>query len=137
MQLSLKLKNFFWIFFRIFEISFKFWTFSKKSLTLIPEVFPKLGGPKNMVTWMSKKSCFKGSFGKEHGKREQTLLKFPWQHLYHIYWSLWMLLTCKKSLLVTCKISMLFPNTLSADGKYCIFNRDNLTQPIEMQLSQK
>ena len=32
---------------------------------------------------------------------------------------------------------MLFPNTLSADGKYCIFNRDNLTQPIEMQLSQK
>ena len=35
------------------------------------------------------------------------------------------------------KISRLFPNTLSADGKYSLLNRDNLTQPIQMQLSQK
>ena len=106
-------------------------------MTLIAEVFPKLRTPKNMVTSMSKKSRFKGSFGKQHGKRAQTLLKFAWQHLYHIYWSLWMQLTCKKSLLVTCKISRLFPNTLSADGKYSLLNRDNLTQPIQMQLSGK
>ena len=46
-------------------------------------------------------------------------------------------LTCKKSHLVTCKISRLFPDTLSADGKYSLFNRDNLTQPIQMQLSRK
>ena len=109
----------------------------KKKMTLIAEVFPKLRTPKNMVTSMSKKSRFKGSFGKQHGKRAQTLLKFAWQHLYHIYWSLWMQLTCKKSLLVTCKILRLFPNTLSADGKYCLLNRDNLTQPIQMQLSRK
>ena len=31
----------------------------------------------------------------------------------------------------------LFVNTLSADGKYSVLNRDNLTQPIQMQLSQK
>ena len=109
----------------------------KKKMTLIAEVFPKLRTPKNMVTSMSKKSRFKGSFGKQHGKRAQTLLKFAWQHLYHIYWSLWRQLTCKKSLLVTCKISRLFPNTLSANDKYSLLNRDNLTQPIKMQVSRK
>ena len=106
-------------------------------MTLIAEVFPKWRTPKNMVTSMSKKSRFKRSFGKQHGKRAQTLLKFAWQNLYHIYWSLWRQLTFKKFLLVICKISRLFPNTLSADGKYSLFNRDNLTQPIQMQLSRK
>ena len=40
-------------------------------------------------------------------------------------------------MLVICKISRLFIYTLSADGKYSPFNRDNLTQPIQMQLSRK
>ena len=31
----------------------------------------------------------------------------------------------------------LFPNTLSADGKYSLLDRDNLTQRIRRQLSQK
>ena len=106
-------------------------------MILIADVFPKLRTPKNLVKSMSKKSRFKGSFGKQHGKRAQALLKFAWQHLCHIYWPLWMELTCKTSLLVTCKISRLFPNTLSADGKYSLLNRDNLTQPIQMQLSRK
>ena len=78
----------------------------------------------------SKKYRFKGSFGKQHGKRAQTLLKFAWEHLYHIYSSLWRQFTCKKSLLVTWKISRVFPKTMSADGNYSVFNRDNLTQPI-------
>ena len=106
-------------------------------MTLIVEVFSKLGTPRNMVTSMSKKSRFKGSFAKQHGKRAQTLLKFAWQNLYHIYWSLWRQLTFKKFLLVICKISRLFPNTLSADGKYSLLNRDNLTQEIHMQVSRK
>ena len=106
-------------------------------MTLIAEVFPKLLSPKNKVRSMSMKSQFKGSFGKQHGKRSQILLKFPWQHLCDIYWSLWTQLCYKKSLLVICKISRLFPNTLSADGKYSLLNRDNLTQPIQMQLSWK
>ena len=74
---------------------------------------------------MSKKSRFKGSFAKQHGKGAQSSLKFAWQHLCHIYWSLWMQVTCKKYLLVTCKISRLFPNTLSADGEFSLFKRDN------------
>ena len=106
-------------------------------MTLIADVFPKLPTQKNLVRSMPKNSSFKGSFGKQHGKRAQTLLKFAWQHLYHIYWSLWRQLTCKKSLLVICKISRLFPNSLSADGKYSLLNRDNLTEPIQMQLSRK
>ena len=106
-------------------------------MTVIAQVFSILLTPENMVASMSKKSCFKGSFGKQHGKRAQTLLKFEWKHLYNIYWSLWRQLTSKKSLLVICKISRLFPNTLSGDGKYSLFNRDNLTQPIQMQLSRK
>ena len=106
-------------------------------MTLIAEVFPKLRTPKNMVRSMSKKSRFKGSFRKQHGKRLETLLKCQGQLLYHICCSLWRQLSYEKSLLVICKISRLFINILSADGKYSLFNRENLMQPIEMQLSQK
>ena len=106
-------------------------------MTLITEVVPKLRTPKKKVRSMSIKSRFMGSFPKQHGKRAQTLLKFAWRNLYHIHWSLWRQLTFKKSLLVICKISRLFPNTMSADGKYSLFNGDNLTQPFQMQLSRK
>ena len=40
------------------------------------------------------------------------------------------------SLLVICKILGLFVNTLTADEKYSFFNRDNLTQQTQMQLSK-
>ena len=110
---------------------------SKKKMTLIGQIFPKLWTPKNMAKSMYKRSCFYGSFGKQHGKRAKTLLKFEWEHLYHICWSLWRRLTCKKFVLVLCKISRPFPNTLSAEGKYSLLNWDNLMQPIRMQISQK
>ena len=106
-------------------------------MALIADLFPKLRTKKNLVRSMPEKSRFNGSFGKQHGKRPRTHLRFPCQHLYHIYWSLWRQLACKMSLLVTCKISRLFPNTLRADAKYSLLNRDNLTQPIQMQLSRK
>ena len=34
-----------------------------------------------------------------------------------------------------CKIFGLFFNTLTADSKYSLLNRNNLNQPIQMQLS--
>ena len=46
-------------------------------------------------------------------------------------------LNYKKSLLVIFKILRLFVNTLSAVDKYSLPNREYLTQPIQMQLSQK
>ena len=41
------------------------------------------------------------------------------------------------SILVLCKILGLFANTLTDYDKYSLLNRDNLTQPIQILLSQK
>ena len=43
----------------------------------------------------------------------------------------------KKSLLLRRKALELFVNTLTADDKYSLLNRDNLAQPIRTHLSQK
>ena len=40
-------------------------------------------------------------------------------------------------MLVLCKILRLFVNTLTDDGKYSLVYRDNLTQQIQILLSQK
>ena len=106
-------------------------------MTLISDVFPKLRPPKKMVRKMSKKSHFWGPFDKQHVKLAQTLLKSEPQNLKHVYWSLKRQLSSKKSLLVICKVSRLFVNALTADDKYSLLNRDNLTQPIQTELSQR
>ena len=86
---------------------------------------------------MYKKFRFRGQLDKQQGKRTQTLLKSPSQHLYHIHWSLARKLCSKKSLLLAWKILGLLVNTLAADEKYPVLHRDNLTIPIQMQISQK
>ena len=86
---------------------------------------------------MSNKSSFRGPFEKGHGKRAKTLLESERQHLYHIYWSLWRQLSFKKCLLEICKFLWFFVSTLTADDEYSLFNRENLTQPTQIQLSQK
>ena len=86
---------------------------------------------------MSKKSRFKGPFNKQHGKRAQTLFKSGREHLYDIYWSLQKQLSWEQSLLVIFKILGLFVNILTAEDEYSLLNRDNLMEPIRMQLSQK
>ena len=53
-------------------------------MTLIADLFPKLRTPKNLVRYVSKKSRFKGTFHRQHGKRVQTLLRSDPQHRYHI-----------------------------------------------------
>ena len=40
-------------------------------------------------------------------------------------------------MLVLCKILRQLVNTLTAYNKYCLLNRDNLTQPIQILLYQK
>ena len=40
-------------------------------------------------------------------------------------------------MLVLCKMLKLFVKTLTADDKYSLLDRDNLTQPIQILLSQK
>ena len=106
-------------------------------MTLLADVFPKFFTPKNMVRSMPKKSSFRRCVENQHGKWAQTLFEFEGQLIYHIYWSLLRELFYKKFLLVIWKISRLFPNKLTADGKYSLLDRDNLTQRIQMHLSQK
>ena len=54
-----------------------------------------------------------------------------------IHWSLPSQWSWKNSLLLTCKILVLLVNTLAADEKYPVLNRDNLTTPIQMQFIEK
>ena len=86
---------------------------------------------------MSKKSHFRGCFDKQYDKRAQTLLKSPSQQLDSIPWSLARKLSLKKSLFLTCQILPLLFITSGADEKYPVLIRDNLTIPIQMQLSKK
>ena len=91
----------------------------------------------NVVRQISKKSPFRRPFDKQYGKPAKLLLKSAWQHLYQIYWSLLSRLSWKKCLFFTYQILGLLANTLAADEKYPVLNRDNLSIPIKMPLSQK
>ena len=53
-------------------------------MTFIADLFAKLRTPKEVVRYLSKKSRFKGTFDRQHGKRVQTLLRSESQHRYHI-----------------------------------------------------
>ena len=90
-------------------------------MTLITDVFLKLRTRKNIVRLMPKKSLFRRSVENQHGKCPQTMFKFEGQPVYHIIWSLGSRLSYEKSLLVIWKISKLFINKVSADGKYSLW----------------
>ena len=59
------------------------------------------------------------------------------QHPYYINWSLGTKFCSKKSILLTCQILRLLVSTLATDENYPLLNRENLTIPIQMQLSHK
>ena len=86
---------------------------------------------------MSKMYHSRRCIDKQYGERGQRLLKSASQHLSHIHSSLATKLCSKKSRLFTCQILGLLVNTLAAYEKYPVLNRDNLTIPIQMQLSEK
>ena len=86
---------------------------------------------------MCKKRRFTVPFNRQHGKRTQTVFKSKWRHPSDNSWWMPRQLSLTKFLLVICKIFRLFLNTFTADDKYFLLNRDNLTQPIQMQLSVK
>ena len=85
MKVSRKQKTFSQSFSAFLKCNLNLEHIRKKKLSLIPDVFPKLRTPKNLVRSMPKKSSFKGSFKKQHGKCAETLLKCQGQLLYHIY----------------------------------------------------
>ena len=106
-------------------------------MTLTGYLFLRRRPANIVVRYMCKKSRFRLPFQKEHGKLVSTLFKFDRQHLYHIYCSRGTQFSCKKSPLVLCPRLSLFVNTMSAVDKCSISNRENLMQPIHMQLSEK
>ena len=106
-------------------------------MTLIDYVFPMLQSAKDLVRQVSKKLQSRRRFNKWHGKRSEKLMKSEGQHLYRIYWSIWMKLSWKKSLLVICKMLGLFVNTLTTNGKYFPLSGEKLKEPIHMELTMK
>ena len=53
-------------------------------MTVIADFFQKQRTPENVARYMSNKSCFKGAFDRQHGKRVQTMLRSERQNRYHI-----------------------------------------------------
>ena len=53
-------------------------------MTHIADVFPKLRSRKNVITYMSEKSIFRGPFHIQHVRRAQTLSQSDRQHRYNI-----------------------------------------------------
>ena len=135
MQLSQKHNTFsqFFAAFLKFTLNFKY--FGKKS-NFRRFCISKIMDCEKVVRSMSKKSSFRGSFDKQHGKRAQALLKSQSKHLDQSG-TLSGKLSWRRSPLLTWKILGLLVNTLAADEKYHVLKWDNLTIPIQMQLSQK
>ena len=106
-------------------------------MTLIADLFLTLRPAKIVVIYTCKKSHFRLPFQKECGKRLSTLFKSEWEPLRHICCWTGRQFSGKKSISVTWKSLRLFLNTTSAVDKCSLPNRDNLMQPIHMQLSQK
>ena len=109
----------------------------EKKMTLIAYLFLTLRPAKIVVSYMCKKSRFRLPFQKEHGKLVSTLFKSERQHLRHIYCSTGRQFSCNKSNLGICPRLSVFVNTMTAVDKCSLPNRDNLMQPIHMELSQK
>ena len=102
-------------------------------MTLIADVFPQLPSPKNVVRSMSKKLCFRGPFNRPFNRHVGISTTVPLKSLLITV----TVFALKKSLLVIYKILRLFVKILTADDKHYLLHRDKLTQPIQMQLSQK
>ena len=100
-------------------------------------VFPKLQTVENLVKQVSKKRPFRTRFDSQHVKASQILAKSTSEHFYHVFSSLLRKLIWKMSPLVLPEIVGVFVITLTADEKYPVQDAENLSIPIQMQLSEK
>ena len=104
---------------------YQFLNISKKEMTLIAYVFPKIQTAKCVVRKMSKRPLFKTPFMSQHVKLSQTLEKPAWQQFYEISSSIREILPWKISLLVIWEIPGHFVNTLTSSDKYSLPSREN------------
>ena len=90
-----------------------------------------------MVTYTSKRSCFRRPFGNQRVNGFQTLLKSARHHYYPIFPCISDILSLRKSALLWYEILKLFLNTLTADNKYSRCNVHNFAQQVQTPLSSK
>ena len=106
-------------------------------MTFIPNAFPKLWTRKEGLREVSKKCRFTVPFDKQNGKDAEAPFKSSQRHLYHTFWSPIVISSLKTALLVICKMLWLFVNIFTSDDKCSQPKRDSLTEPFQMQVSQK
>ena len=106
-------------------------------MIVIANLFPKLGTLNILVRPLSKKRRLRTRFDSQHVKVSQILAKSPWEHFYHDFSSFLLKLIWKMSPPVLGKILRVSINTLTADGKCFVQDCENLSLPIQMQLSEK
>ena len=107
---------------------------SQKRKFVIANVFPKLQNVKDLLRALSKKRRFRTSFDSQDVKGSLTLRTSAWQHLYHIFSSLWEQMIWKMSPLMKFEGLGALVNTLTADEKYTVMDCQNLQFPIQIRL---
>ena len=106
-----------------------------KRMLVIADVFPRLLTVKDLFRPLCKKHRFRRSFGSQHVKGSQTLVKSAWEHFYHIFWSLWREMIHKLSPLLKFEILGVFVKAMTADDMYPFWDCENLQLLIQMHLS--
>ena len=108
----------------------------KKKITLIGDVFPNSW---ILKTWLN--NCLKSPFSEDSSK--SNIINWP-KHYSNLNGGTFATFidycegnSAAKSLLVICKSLRLFVNTLTADSKYSLHNKDNLTSPMQILISEK
>ena len=104
-------------------------------MMVIANAFPKLKTVKIFVRPLSKKCPFRTLSESQHVKVSQILAKSPWERFYHVFLSFSGNLIWNMSPLVLREVLWVFPNTLTANGKYPFQDCQNLPLPIQMLLS--
>ena len=133
-QLSKKQKSFSRFFIPFMESPSNFEHFQTNKI-VIANVFPKLATVQGLDTPLTIQQRLKTFFNSQHVKWFQTLVKSSWDDFYHIFLALQGEMTWKISPWLKFEMIALFVNTWTADYKYPVLDCENLTFPIQIQLS--
>ena len=106
-------------------------------MIVIANVISILQTIKDLVRPLSKKRRFRTYFDSQQVKGSESLVKSPWEHFYHIFWSLLGDMIRKISPLAKFDILGVFVNTMTVDDKYPAQDCENLLFNIQLILSKK
>ena len=122
---------------------FNFWNLHyilnilKVKMIVIAHVFPNLQTVKNFVRSFCKERRFRTRFDSQHVKSCQIIAKSSWERFYQVFFWWSGKLIWKMCPLVLREILEVFVNTLTGDDRYPVQDCENLTLPIQMELSEK